>query len=139
MGAIKLLAVAIGLLVPGVHPHYRFQQLIVNNNKEDKLQYVRPNSNLNFPVINQASDDLRCNVGCHNGTNTTTAAVEAGAKVIWNADVQVYHQGPVFVYMTKVDNVMTADGSTKWFKIMEIGPSFSPKGGDWEATMQGKF
>jgi hypothetical protein len=87
----------------------------------------------------QASNDLRCNTGCHNGTNTTTAAVTAGSKVIWNADIKVYHQGPVSVYMTKVDNATAADGSTKWFKIMDIGPSFSPKGGNWEATMQGEF
>lgn len=86
----------------------------------------------------QASNDLRCNVGCHSGTNTTTAPVAAGEKVIWKADVKVYHQGPVAVYMTKVENATAADGSSKWFKITEIGPSFSPKGGDWEATMQSK-
>ncbi|TID14494.1 putative glycoside hydrolase family 61 protein [Venturia nashicola] len=117
----------------------QFKRLAINDNGEVKHRYVRPNTNLNFPIIDQASNDLRCNVGCHNGTNTTTAVVGAGRNVTWIADVRVYHQGPVAVYLTKVENATTADGSSKWFKIMEIGPSFSPRGGDWEDIMQQGF
>jgi len=31
------------------------------------------------------------------------------------------HYGPVQVYMTKVDNAETADGSTGWYKIFSNG------------------
>ncbi|KAE9966367.1 hypothetical protein EG328_008982 [Venturia inaequalis] len=118
MRGARLLAVAVGLLFHGAQSHYRFHQLVINDNKEDKHQYVRPSTNLNFPII---------------------TAVTAGGKVTWNADVKVYHQGPVAIYMTKVDNATAADGSTKWFKIKEIGPSFSSKGGDWKEAMQDDF
>ena len=35
-------------------------------------------------------------------------------------------------YLTKVDNAATADGSTPWFKIKEIGPKFP--GGTWDLS-----
>lgn len=39
----------------------RFQKLIIDGNEEDKHQYVRPNTNLNFPVISVFRS-------CHNFT-----------------------------------------------------------------------
>lgn len=76
--------------------------------------------------------DLRCNTGGSTSHGTNTARVEAGGHVTWVVDPPIYHPGPVSVFMTKVDDAAQADGSTDWFKIHEIGPSFSKKGGDWK-------
>ena len=46
----------------------------------------------------------------------------------------MYHQGPISFYMTKVADAVTADGSTDWFKIKEIGPSFSGGQAKWDMS-----
>lgn len=35
-------------------------------------------------------------------------------------------------YLTKVDNAATADGSTRWFKIKDIGPKFNGCSATWD-------
>jgi hypothetical protein len=50
---------------------------------------------------------------------------------MWVADTPVYHQGPVSFYMTKVASAATADGSTPWFKIKDLGPTFSGGQAKW--------
>jgi hypothetical protein len=86
-----------------------------------------------------SSPDLRCNVGGSTGANTGTVTVAAGSSVTFTADQAVYHQGPVAFYMTKVDNAATADGSTDWFKIKEIGPSFSGGQAKWDMSSKWTF
>jgi len=130
---------AVALLAHSVQSHYIFQQLTVNGKKGGVYEHVRKNLNQNSPVTDLASYNLRCNVGCNTGGSTSTEAVAAGSPVTWSSDVKVYHQGPVSFYMTKVPNAAEADGSTKWFKIKDIGPTFSGKGGNWDATQQQSF
>jgi hypothetical protein len=110
-------------------------------------QNLRINTNNNSPVTDLASNDLRCNVGGASGAKTSTVSVAAGSSLTFTADIAVYHQGPVSLYvasscsrlsshltphsyMTKVDSAAAADGSSKWFKIKEIGPKFP--GGTWD-------
>lgn len=110
-----------------------FQYLTANGAKGAKYQNVRTNTNNNSPVTSLSSNDLRCNVGASaSGGSTTTVSVAAGSSVSFTADQAVYHQGPVSFYMTKVDNAATADGSTDWFKIKEIGPTFSGGQAKWD-------
>jgi len=93
------------------------------------------NSNYNSPVTALNSNDLRCNVGAStSGGNTTTVSVAAGSTVTFTADTAVYHQGPVTFYMTKVQDAVKADGSTDWFKIKEIGPTFSGGQSKWDMS-----
>lgn len=75
---------------------------------------------------------LRCNVNGASGASTTVVSVAAGSSVSFTADQAVYHQGPVSFYMTKVDSAATADGSSDWFKIKEIGPDFSSGQAKWD-------
>jgi hypothetical protein len=103
--------------------------------KGGAYQNIRRNTNNNSPVTSLSSNDLRCNVGGASGGSTTTVSVAAGSTVSFTADNAVYHQGPVSFYLTKVDNAATADGSTDWAKIKEIGPTFS--GGQAKWDMQG--
>jgi hypothetical protein len=85
-------------------------------------------------VTDLKSNDLRCNVGASTGGTTTTVSVAAGSSVTFTADTAVYHQGPVSFYMTKVADAATADGSTDWFKIKEIGPTFSGGQSKWDMS-----
>jgi hypothetical protein len=75
--------------------------------------------------------NLRCNVGGSSGSETQTATVAAGSSLTWYADTPVYHQGPVSFYMTKVSKAASADGSTPWFKIYDLGPTFSGGQAKW--------
>ncbi|KAF2743032.1 lytic polysaccharide monooxygenase [Sporormia fimetaria CBS 119925] len=126
------IAAAGSLLLSAVNGHYIFQKLTANGVQGGVYQNVRQNTNYNSPVTDLSSPDLRCNVGGGSGSGTSTVSVAAGSSVTFTADVAVYHQGPVAFYMTKVQNAATADGSTPWFKIKEIGPRFP--GGQWDMS-----
>jgi hypothetical protein len=116
------------------HGHYIFEYLTANGKMGSLYQNIRMNTNNNSPVTDLASNDLRCNVGGGTGGSTTTVSVAAGSSVSFTADQAVYHQGPVAFYMTKVDSAAAADGSTPWFKIKEIGPTFSGGQPKWDLS-----
>ena len=83
--------------------------------------------------------DLRCNVDGHVSENTETARVEAGMNITWIVEPYVYHPGPVSFFMTKVQDASKASGSSEWFKIHDIGPKFTKRGGDWSDTQQREY
>jgi hypothetical protein len=110
-----------------------FQYLTANGAKGSQYQNIRPVPN-NSPVTVLSDNNLRCNVGGGSGGSTTTVAVAAGSTVSFTADQAVYHQGPVSFYMTKVASAATADGSSDWFKVKEIGPTFSGGQATWDMS-----
>ncbi|KAK3207732.1 hypothetical protein GRF29_96g204396 [Pseudopithomyces chartarum] len=124
-------AFLLATLAEVAHGHYIFQYLTANGQKGAQYQNIRKNTNNNSPVTVLTDNDLRCNVGGGSGSGTSTVSVAAGSSVSFTADQAVYHQGPVSFYMTKVDNAATADGSSDWFKIKEIGPTFSGGQATW--------
>ncbi|KAF2244542.1 lytic polysaccharide monooxygenase [Trematosphaeria pertusa] len=135
MKSFAAAALLVATLAEVAQGHYIFQFLTANGQKGAKYQNVRTNSNYNSPVTALNSNDLRCNVGASSGGgNTTTVAVAAGSTVQFTSDVAVYHQGPISFYMTKVTDAVAADGSTDWFKIKEIGPSFSGGQAKWDMS-----
>lgn len=112
-----------------------FQFLTANGAKGSLYQNIRPVPN-NSPVTVLSDNNLRCNVNGGTGGSTGTVSVAAGSTVSFTADQAVYHQGPVSFYMTKVASAASADGSSDWFKIKEIGPDFSSGQAKWD--MSGK-
>lgn len=110
-----------------------FQFLTANGAKGSLYQNIRPVPN-NSPVTSLASNDLRCNVNGGAGGSTTTVSVAAGSTITFTADQAVYHQGPVSFYMSKVATAASADGSGDWFKIKEIGPSFTGGQAKWDLS-----
>ncbi|KAK2783864.1 hypothetical protein FQN53_008926 [Emmonsiellopsis sp. PD_33] len=81
-----------------------------------------------------ASNDLRCNVGA-DGASTETVSIAAGSDFTFTADVAVYHQGPVSLYMSKAPGAAAEyDGSGDWFKIKEIGPTFNGGSATWDLS-----
>lgn len=155
-------AAALSLAVSEVAGHYIFQQLSTSSGKHDVFQYVRKNSNYNSPVTDLSSNDLRCNVGASgSGTATVavkagesitfTADVGESFRPIYRSvccccccvyranhgpnpnPTAVYHQGPVSFYMSKAPGAASSyDGSGGWFKIKDIGPSFSGGSATWD-------
>jgi hypothetical protein len=81
--------------------------------------------------IDLSDPNLRCNVGGRSSGGTQTATIAAGSSLTWVADQSVYHQGPVSFFMTKVPSAASADGSTPWFKIKDLGPTFSGGQAKW--------
>ncbi|TGJ82184.1 hypothetical protein E0Z10_g6587 [Xylaria hypoxylon] len=91
----------------------------------------------NNPVTNVNSNDIRCNAGGTKGV-AAKCAVKAGSTVTVEMHAQPgqrscsseaiggAHYGPVNVYLSKVADASTADGSTPWYKI--FANSWSSKG-----------
>lgn len=104
-------------------------------NSFGQYQYIRTNTNYNSPVTDLKSNDLRCNVGGATGGSTAVISLAAGTSVTFTADVAVYHQGPVSFYMSKASSGAVAyDGSGDWFKIKDIGPTFSNGAASWDLS-----
>ncbi|KAH8669720.1 glycosyl hydrolase family 61-domain-containing protein [Tricladium varicosporioides] len=112
--------------------HYIFQQFTYGGTKFPVYQYIRQNTNMNSPVTDLTSTDLRCNVGGLTGGSTQTITVKAGDSFTITSDIAVYHNGPVSIYMAKVPAGQTAasfDGSgSVWFKTLDLGPTFDSSG-----------
>lgn len=149
MRSSTLLA-AVAALTSQVSAHYIFEIFTANGVAGAVYENIRENTNYNSPVVGKfiiqrksprrvlthpdlASNDLRCNVGA-NGTGTSTVSVAAGSSVAFTADVQVYHDGPLSVYMAKAPTTAAEfDGSGDvWFKILDIGPTFTSSGATWD-------
>ncbi|CAG7848105.1 SubName: Full=Related to cellulose binding protein CEL1 {ECO:0000313/EMBL:CCA73144.1} [Serendipita indica DSM 11827] len=107
---------------PFVYAHYRFKSLIIDGQETEDWKYVRESDNDYYPIEDVASMSMRCNSGGANGNHTETATVKAGDTVGFGLSQAIFHKGPLNVYMSKVDNAKTADGSSGWFKMYEIPP-----------------
>ena len=131
------LAAAVVALAGRTSAHYIFESF----DHGPVYQYIRENTDGNSPVTDLTSNDLRCNVGGENGTDTQTVTVTAGSTHSFTADIAVYHQGPVSFYMSKAPSTAAAyDGSGNWFKIKDIGPTFAtPCDATWDLEQTYNF
>ncbi|KAF1979980.1 hypothetical protein BU23DRAFT_637645 [Bimuria novae-zelandiae CBS 107.79] len=134
MKTITAAALLLATLAEVAQGHYIFQYLTTNGQKGAQYQNIRKNTNNNSPVTVLSDPNLRCNVGGASGSSTTTVSVAAGSSISFTADQAVYHQGPISFYMTKVSDALSADGSSDWFKIKEIGPSFTGGQAKWDMS-----
>ncbi|CZT12651.1 related to cellulose binding protein CEL1 [Rhynchosporium agropyri] len=110
--------------------HYIFNQITYGGTKYPIYQYIRQNTNMNSPVTDLTSTDLRCNQGGQTGGNTATLPVVAGGSFTFTTDTPVYHNGPLSIYMAKAPSTAASfDGSGQvWFKIQDVGPTFGAGG-----------
>ncbi|KAF8653235.1 hypothetical protein AX16_004064 [Volvariella volvacea WC 439] len=110
--------------------HATFQQLWVNGVDQGGVCVRAPQSN--SPVTSVTSADLACNAGSRATSGICT--VNAGGKVTIemhqqpgdrNCAIEAIggnHDGPVIVYLARVDDATTAVGAqANWFKIHELG------------------
>ncbi|KAI0171050.1 glycosyl hydrolase family 61-domain-containing protein [Pestalotiopsis sp. NC0098] len=130
--------VAAALAAQCASAHYIFTTFSPGTAKAAAYEYVRRNTNNNSPVLDLASNDLRCNVGGATGANTSTVEVAAGSPFTFTLDQAVYHQGPVSLYMSKAPGAAADyDGSGAWFKTFDWGPTFSGGSASW--TMSASY
>ncbi|KAK6344690.1 hypothetical protein TWF718_006649 [Orbilia javanica] len=107
----------------------------------------------NSPVVDPTSNNIRCNVGGATGI-ANKCGLKAGDQVTIEMHQQIgdrsctnegiggAHWGPVMVYLSKVDDASTADGSAGWFKIYEDSWAKAPSGdgsSDWWGTKDLNF
>ncbi|KAF1838319.1 hypothetical protein BDW02DRAFT_542095 [Decorospora gaudefroyi] len=95
--------------------------------------------NGNSPVTAVTSNDIRCNANqgpaaskCSvpaGGTVTVEMHQQNGDRSCANEAIGGAHHGPVLVYMSKVADASTADGSTPFFKVFEDTWAKNPSGG----------
>ncbi len=133
---MKLLAPFLALL-PLSTAHYNFPSLIYQGTIETPWQHVRQWTDYYTynPVTSVSTLPIRCNV---DGTTTfapSTLPVAAGATLGFTVDPDIYHAGPLLVYLAKVPAGHTAanwagDG-TVWFKIAAEGPICGTQAFSW--------
>ncbi|KAI0897012.1 glycoside hydrolase family 61 protein [Annulohypoxylon nitens] len=132
---MRTAAVALALAATAAG-HATFQELWVGSEDEASTCARLPANN--NPVTNVASNDIRCNVG-----GTTPAGAKCSVAAGESVTVEMHQQpgdrdcsrealggnhfGPVMVYMSKVEDAASADGSSSWFKIFELGYDASTK------------
>ncbi|KAH6702026.1 glycosyl hydrolase family 61-domain-containing protein, partial [Leptodontidium sp. MPI-SDFR-AT-0119] len=130
MKSFTSLLVALSALASQCSAHYIFDQFTYGGTTYPVYQYIRQNTNMNSPVTDLTSTDLRCNQGGVVGGNTQTITVTAGSSFTFTTDTAVYHNGPLSMYMAKAPSSAAAfDGSGQvWFKILDLGPTFDASG-----------
>ncbi|TGJ88734.1 hypothetical protein E0Z10_g40 [Xylaria hypoxylon] len=134
---IKTISAA-ALAAQSVSGHYIFQAMSKGTVAGKPYEFVRHNTNMNSPVTDLSSNDLRCNVGGATSGSTNTLEFNAGEQFTFSLDQAVYHQGPislfvdVLYYMSKAPSTAAAyDGSGDWFKIFDWAPKFC----QWTSAM----
>lgn len=114
-------------LAATVSGHATFQDLWVNG--VDKVGTCARLPTSNSPVTDVTSTNIRCNANqgfaaskcsvAPGGTVTIEMHQQPNDRSCSNEAIGGAHYGPVLVYMSKVTNSATADGSTPFFKIYQ--------------------
>ncbi|OCL08623.1 lytic polysaccharide monooxygenase [Glonium stellatum] len=111
-----------------VAAHATWQELWVGSTDQaGKCVRTVPSNN---PVTSVSSTDIRCNVGGTKGvsgvcdvaageTLTVEMHQQPGDRSCSNPAIGGNHYGPVMIYMSKVADATTADGSSSWFKVAQ--------------------
>lgn len=132
----SLLAALVALGANEVAGHALFQQLWVDGVDQGTTCVRMPKGNT--PVTNVGSRDVVCNANpspasgkCAvraGGMVTVEMHQQPGDRSCSNEAIGGAHWGPVQVYLTKVPDSATADGSTGWFKIFSDSWTKKPSG-----------
>lgn len=128
--------VALAALAQQAAAHATFQQLWVDGVDfgDQCARRVLSNS----PITDVGSNQIRCNANAGRasgkcpvkagGTVTVEMHQQNGDRSCNNEAIGGAHYGPVQVYLTKVSDASTADGSTGWFKIYSASWAKNPSG-----------
>ncbi|MCJ1442877.1 MAG: hypothetical protein MMC23_003374 [Stictis urceolatum] len=128
-------------LLPAALAHYNLPAMLTSTGAATTdWQYVRQWTDYYAytPVQDVTSLDIRCNVA---GTTNFAAGIldiPAGSTTGMTVAPDIYHPGPVLVYMAKVPAGKTAanwDGSgAVWFKVFQQGPIFGGQALTWPSN-----
>jgi hypothetical protein len=127
-------------LATSTFAHYNYPSMILNGVVTPQWDYVRQWTNYESynPVVDVTLVDIRCNVNGSENFSPDILSVPAGSLLgfdVFPDTTGIYHPGPLLAYMAKAPEGYTAanwDGSgSVWFKIFELGPTFSPGEMNW--------
>ncbi|KAI1767298.1 glycoside hydrolase family 61 protein [Hypoxylon sp. FL1150] len=128
-------AFAISAFAATAAAHATFQELWVAGTDEESTCARLPGNN--NPVTSVSTNDIRCNAGSKAAASKCSVAAgdvvtvemhqQPGDRDCSREALGGNHFGPVIVYLSKVDDAATADGSSSWFKIFELGYDSSTK------------
>ncbi|CCA72220.1 related to family 61 endoglucanase [Serendipita indica DSM 11827] len=117
--------------IPAINAHATFQELWVGSTDEAGSCIRLPFNN--SPVTDVTSTDIACNTAsaaaspgycsvAAGGTLTVEMHAQPNDRSCSNDAIGGNHDGPVIIYMAKVDDALTAVGSSaKWFKVAQSG------------------
>ncbi|KAL6708720.1 hypothetical protein ACN47E_002416 [Coniothyrium glycines] len=126
----------VSALTASVAAHATFQDLWVNGKDQGSTCARLPTSN--SPVTSVTGNDIRCNANqgaaaskcsvAAGGTVTVEMHQQNGDRSCSNEAIGGAHYGPVLVYMSKVADAATADGSSSFFKVFQDTWGKNPSG-----------
>lgn len=120
---------ALLLLAGAASAHYNFPALIYSGVTTTDWEYVRQWTGYYTydPVTTVLTNDIRCNVDGTTAFAAGTLSVSAGSQLGFTVNPDIYHPGPLLVYLGKVPAGSTASNwdasGTAWFKIFEDAPT----------------
>lgn len=124
------LSALLPLLATQINAHATFQEFWVGSTDMVGTCVRLPFNN--SPVTSVTSTDIACNANSAASPGYCSVAAggavsvemhqQPGDRTCTTEAIGGNHDGPVIVYMAKVDNALTADGSAaNWFKVAELG------------------
>ena len=136
-------AYAVTLLGSVAQAHYTLPRVSANGVSTSDWQAVRKTANYqsNGPVTDVSSSQMTCYELSPGSKTSGVVNVNAGGTLTLFAAPNVYHPGPLLVYMAKApNNVVDFDGKgAVWFKIYEDKPIVSSSGIKWPNDGKSSF
>ncbi|KZT72727.1 lytic polysaccharide monooxygenase [Daedalea quercina L-15889] len=123
-------AALVAAAVTSVTAHYTLPDFIMNGAATSDWEYVRETQNYetNMPLTDATSPLIRCYEN-NTAASTSTATVQAGATVGFQANGDFYHPGYFSAYMSAASpeaDSEEAGTSQTWFKIWQDTPTYTP-------------
>ncbi|KAI9152014.1 putative endo-beta-1,4-glucanase D [Paramyrothecium foliicola] len=136
-------AYAVTLLGSVAQAHYTIPRASANGVRTSDWQVIRRTTNWqnNGPVTDVSSSQMTCYELSPGSKTPGVLEVTAGRTITFEAAPNVYHPGPLLVYMAKApSSAVDFDGKgAVWFKVYEDKPIVSSGGIKWPNDGKSSF
>ncbi|KXJ87237.1 glycoside hydrolase [Microdochium bolleyi] len=124
------------LLGSAAQAHYTIPRASANGVSGADWQFTRITSNFqsNGPVTDVSSSAMTCYERNPGSSSASTLAVTAGGTMTFGIAPNIYHPGPLNIYMAKAPSgsAATFDGKgAVWFKVYQDQPKVVGSGLEW--------
>ncbi|KAH7010823.1 glycosyl hydrolase family 61-domain-containing protein, partial [Microdochium trichocladiopsis] len=123
------------LLGSAAQAHYTIPRASANGVSGSDWQFTRITSNYqsNGPVTDVTSSAMTCYERNPGQSTASTLAVTAGGTITFGIAPNIYHPGPLNIYMAKApSSAATFDGKgAVWFKVYQDQPKVVSSGLEW--------
>ncbi|KEY65695.1 hypothetical protein S7711_07523 [Stachybotrys chartarum IBT 7711] len=126
---------ALGLLGAVAEAHYTIPRISANGVRSADWEKVRRTANYqhNGPVTDVRSESMTCYQLSPGASGATVLDVTAGGRLTFEIAPNIYHPGPVNVYMARAPgSVVDFDGKGQvWFKVYSDRPTVTSSSLQW--------